>query len=280
MQSDWFSNIWMAPEGDSNRAQQVTTGKYDGMAGVARASGGKIVYGTRDWDIWVMDEDGSHQRLLTVNEHNNRYPAVSPDGRTVFFESWRGGDNNIWRMGIDGSDLKRLTSGIGDTWPCCSPDGKWVFYQYLSAGRYVTGKISPDGGTPVLWSDKLSQKPAVSPDGKLVAGYYWDAAAARDTLNVISIYGGEPIKTFTMPPGDYGYITLRWTPDGQALTYTGQGAVTNIWIQPLSGGPAKKLTNFTSDVIWDFDWTPDKRLILARGPVNQDVVLIDNRQSP
>lgn len=280
MQSDWLSNIWMTPEGDSNRAAPITAGKYDGMAGVAWASGGKIVYGTRDWDIWIMDEDGSHQRLLTVDEHSNRYPAVSPDGRTVFFESWRGGDANIWRMGIDGSDLKRLTNGIWDAWPCCSPDGKWVYYQYLSAGRSAIGKISLDGGAPVPWTGKLSQKPIISPDGKLIAGYYWDAAASRDILNVISLDGGEPEKTFTLPPGDYSYIKLRWTPDGKALTYTGQGAVSNIWIQPLAGGPARKLTNFTTDVIWDFDWSRDNRLILARGPVNQDVVLISLRKSP
>jgi Tol biopolymer transport system component len=277
LQSDWLSNIWIAPDGDSNRVQQITTGKYDGMAGVAWAKGGKVVYGTRDWDIWVMDEDGSHQRLLTADEHNNRWPAVSPDGRAVFFESWRGGDNNIWRMGIDGSDLRRLTNGIGDTWPCCSPDGKWVFYDYLSAGQWVIGKIGYDGGAPVPWTGKLSHTGAISPDGRLIAGYYWEAETQRGLLNVCSIDGGEPKKTYNLPPEDYN-IKLRWTPDGKALSYTGQGAITNIWIQPLAGGPARQITNFATDTIWDFDWTPDRRLILARGPVNQDIVLISSRQ--
>jgi hypothetical protein len=40
-----------------------------------------------------------------------------------------------------------------------------------------------------------------------------------------------------------------------------------------------QLTNFTTDRIRDFEWTPDSRLILAHGPVSQDVVLISNRQS-
>lgn len=47
----------------------------------------------------------------------------------------------------------------------------------------------------------------------------------------------------------------------------------------IAGGPARQLTRFATDDIWDFDWTPDNRLILARGPVNQDIVLISNRQS-
>ncbi|MFZ2054315.1 MAG: protein kinase [Candidatus Aminicenantales bacterium] len=279
VQSDWLSNIWIARDGDSNRAAPITTGKYDGMAGVAWASGGKIVYGTRDWDIWVMDEDGSHQRLLTVDEHSNRWPDVSPDGRIIFFNSWRNGDDNIWRMGIDGSDVKRLTDGTGDAWPSCSPDGKWVYYQYLSAGKYVIGKISPEGGALVPWTGRLSGKPAISPDGKLIAGYYWDAAASRDVLNVTSIDGGEPIKTFVLPPTDYYVFKVRWTPDGKSLIYSGQGTGENIWIQPLAGGPARQVTHFTTDHIWGFDWTPDNRLVLARGPVNQDIVLISNRQS-
>jgi Tol biopolymer transport system component len=279
LQSDWLSNIWMAPDGDSNRARQITTGKYDGMAGVTWAKGGRIVYGTRDWDIWIMDEDGSHQRLLTVDEHNNRHPAVSPDGRTIFFSSWRPGGRGIWRMAIDGSSLKRVTDGPGDEWPCCSPDGKWVYYQYLSAGEYVVGKISPEGGAPVPWKGEISEKPAVSPDGKLIAGYYWDAAASRYTLNVISMDGGKPIKAFALTAVDYYSFKVRWTRDGKALLYTGQEAQSgNIWIQPLAGGPARQLTNFTTDHIWDFDWTPDNRLVLARGPVNQDLVLISNRQ--
>jgi serine/threonine protein kinase/Tol biopolymer transport system component len=279
-QSDWLSSIWIAPDGDSSRAKQITTGRYDGTAGVAWAKGGKIVYGTRDWNIWIMDEDGSNQRLLTVDEHGNRNPAVSPDGRTIYFESWRDGDSNIWMMGIDGSGVKKLTNGWWDTYPTCSPDGKWVFYGGLSSGKNEIWKVGSEGGELVPWAGKLSEKPVISPDGKWVAGFDWDASVLRDTLSVVSYDGGEPEKTFTLHAGKYYRSEIRWTPDGQSLTYSAsQGAVSNIWIQPLAGGPARQLTNFTTDRIWDFDWTPDNRLILARGPVNQDVVLISSRES-
>jgi hypothetical protein len=87
------------------------------------------------------------------------------------------------------------------------------------------------------------------------------------------------IKTFVIPPGARSESRIRWTPDGQALTYSlTEGGASNIWIQPLAGGPARQLTNFTSDYINDFDWTPDNRLILARGPTNQDIVLISGRE--
>jgi hypothetical protein len=81
--------------------------------------GGKIVHGTRDFDIWAMDENGADQRFLTPPEHDSRNPAVSPDGRCVFFESWRNGNYVIGRIGTDGSDAMMLPNGgIGvDRWP-------------------------------------------------------------------------------------------------------------------------------------------------------------------
>lgn len=113
---------------------------------------------------------------------------------------------------------------------------------------------------------KLSEKPVISPDGKRVAGYYWDASALRYVLNVVPSEGGEPERTFTLHGEKYFRSAIRWTPDGKALTYSAsQGGVSNIWLQPLAGGPAKQLTNFTSDDMRGFDWTPDNRLILARG---------------
>jgi dipeptidyl aminopeptidase/acylaminoacyl peptidase len=277
LQSDWLSNIWMAPDGDSSRAVPLTTGKYEGSGGIAWAKGGKIVYGTRDWDIWVMDEDGSHQRLLTVDEHSNRSPAVSPDGRIIFFDTWRTWENGIWRMGIDGSDVRRLTSGPYDIRPHCSPDGRWVFYESDVSGKNEIWKVGAEGGAASRWTGKLSDTPTISPDGKWIAGFYRDLPTSPRVLNVVPFEGGEPEKTFTLPSGSYSRI--RWTPDGQALTYSLiQEDASNIWLQPLVGGPARQLTHFEADYIRDFDWTQDNRLILARGPENQDIVLISSLQ--
>ncbi|HEX6707414.1 MAG TPA: hypothetical protein VF169_21835 [Albitalea sp.] len=49
-----------------------------------------------------------------------RRPALSPDGRSIAFVE---GDA-VWRIGIDGSGLQRLTlPRRGQTWPTWSPDG-------------------------------------------------------------------------------------------------------------------------------------------------------------
>jgi TolB protein len=177
-------------------------------------------------------------------------------------------------MGVDGGDAKQLTAGY-DVRPNCSPDGRWVFYQSDVSGRNEIWKVGAEGGASSRWVGKLSLLPAISPDGRHIAGYYQDLYASRVVLNVVPIEGGEAERTFVLPSGSYRESAIRWTPDGQSLTFSLlQDDVSNIWLQPLAGGPARRLTHFEADIIWDFDWTPDNRLILARGPTNQDIVLI------
>ena len=71
---------------------------------------------------------------------------------------------------------------------------------------------------------------------------------------------------------------LDWSPDGKALQFAlVRNGAANLWEQPLTGGPPKQVTNFTSDLIFDFRWTRDgKTLLLSRGTVNRDVILLTN----
>ncbi len=51
--------------------------------------------------------------------------------------------------------------------------------------------------------------------------------------------------------------------------------VSNLWIQPLDGGPARQITDFKEGVIFSYDWSADgKRIYLSRGSETRDVVLI------
>jgi len=54
--------------------------------------------------------------------------------------------------------------------------------------------------------------------------------------------------------------------------------VSNIWEQPVAGGPSKAITHFTSEKIFWFDWSPDGRLAFSRGMQMTDAVLIKNFQ--
>lgn len=70
----------------------------------------------------------------------------------------------------------------------------------------------------------------------------------------------------------------RWAADGKAITYiVTKGGISNIWAQPLTGEPAKQLTNFNQEQIFAFAWSADgKSLALVRGVNAKSVVLMKN----
>jgi serine/threonine protein kinase/Tol biopolymer transport system component len=279
MQWDQLTNIWVAPGGDASRARQITSSnKWEGAHGLSWTPDGKIVYFSRatgNADIWIMDQDGSHQEQLTVDAGINKQPSVTADGRYIVFVSNRAGKwSNIWRMDTDGGHPKQLTNGIEDLEPHCSPDSRWVVYSNANAAKTTLWKVSIDGGNPVQLTNRDSSSPVVSPDGKWIACRYVNKQSdSPDRIAVIPFEGGEPTKLFDLPP-------VRWTSDGRALTYVERrGGVSNIWSQSLDGGPAKRLTDFKDNLleIWDYDWSHDgKQLVCVRDVMVPTIVLISD----
>ena len=283
VQTELNSDIWVAPEADAARARKVTfgTGAY---LDVCYTPDGRVIYSSQaggNWDIWVMNADGSGQRQLTADAGVNAHPSVSADGRRIVFASNRAGTFNVWRMDIDGSNLLRLTSGGGEKFPQWSPDGRWVVYNSVSSDEslFSLWKVPAEGGEPVRLTDADSERPAVSPDGRLVASFHRDPSAAGEyTVVVTPIDGGPPERTFVVPADVVALPFVRWSPDGQSLTYTAhRDGIPNIWAQPLAGGPAKQLTDFKSEGRLRFDWSRDgKQLVLSRHVWTSDLVLLRN----
>jgi Tol biopolymer transport system component len=280
--SDQHSNMWVAPNGDSARAIQVSSNNSDGAEGIFWAPNGKIVYTSNvsgNEDLWIMNADGSGQKQLTTETGRNFAPSVSPDGHYILFLSDRAGTQNVWRMEIDGTNPKQLLTG-SEGRPSYSPDGRWMVYVGSnSPGVATIWKVSVDGGTPVQLTDSQSGKPAISSDGKQIACGYFDNQTMDWRIALVPFEGGKPTRMFDIPASmTYAGGIARWTADGRALTYIGtRGGVSNIWRLRLDGSPPQQLTDFKVDRIFWFDWShDDKQLALARGTVTNDVVLISN----
>lgn len=95
-----------------------------------------------------------------------------------------------------------------------------------------------------------------------------------------SIAGTDPffVTNLESTLASHGAREQKGTMDLREFEYLlTNGDITNIWEQPLAGGPPKQITKFTSGRIFDFNWTADgKQLLLSRGEVTSDVVLLSN----
>ncbi len=276
--SDTTANVWLVPYGEWGSGRQLTSSKTNGFSSIAFLHDGRIVYDSRasgNPDLWIMDREGGNQQQITDDAYAERSARATPDGRYIVFDSWRSGTIQLWRMNVDGSNARLLTPTYGFN-STVSPDGKWVVFGTFTVGGFSIWKVSIDGGDPVQVTHKYSLNAAISPDGKLIACSYQDEHTI-EKIALVPFEGGEPSKLFDLPPG-VQTANLRWLPDGRGLTYiVNRGGISNIWIQPLDGSPAKQLTDFKSDRIFKFDWSPDgKWLALSRGPEQRDVVLMSD----
>ena len=98
-----------------------------------------------NYEIYVMNPNGTNAIRLTNNTAIDDFPDISPDGSKITFQSNRNGTSEIYVMNSDGSSQTRLTFSGSNTNPSFSPDGtKIVFISTRTGGRGVW-VINADG---------------------------------------------------------------------------------------------------------------------------------------
>jgi Tol biopolymer transport system component len=287
------SDLWLASAGDTARAKQITV-KEPAIGRFSWTPSGNIVFANGDGNLFAVSQEGSGRTPLTPNERLNGAPSVCGDGRYIVYASYREQRRGIWRMDADGANPIRIADETMAQGPQCSPDGKWVVYLQGSSQTPVRVPITGEKLPEVLVRDSVAESftsfiniensVAISPDGKLIA-YLTSpnvpvenqapSTSKPNQLKVIPFEGGTPLYQFNWPAsaGD-----PRWAPMGDAIEYgLTRNGVSNIWQQKLKGGPPKQITNFTSGLVFYFDWSRDGRqLALTRGSQSSDVILISN----
>jgi Tol biopolymer transport system component len=240
-------------------------------------------------DVWghsyITAGDGSTQARLLEDTGLSFYPTACGSGDLVVVSRLlESNAANLWRLNVATGALKQLTFGKADFLPSCTPDGRWVVYSGIQPTDKLQHifKVSIDGGEPVELAKGQVFVPAVSPNGTFVAYGRIDGqgASAKSKFIVQKLEGGAPMQEIESPTTySWQRQQLAWTPDGRALTYIHHttGSTTNVYAQPLAGGPPLQLTHFNSEpaLVYAYAWSRDgKKFAITRARYNDtDVVM-------
>jgi TolB protein len=89
---------------ESNRERRLGS---DLLPGSSELPGASVVSGAANWDVYVMDADGTGIIPFTKSPASDRYPTWSPDGKQIVFASDRDGDFDLYLVEV--ADRKKVT---------------------------------------------------------------------------------------------------------------------------------------------------------------------------
>ncbi len=234
------------------------------------SNSGRIFYSTFDGEIWMVNQDGTEQRQLTNNVFAESSPRVAPDGRTVYFSSNEGGTRHVWRMNIDGTNRTQVTTANGGYPEFITSDGQYIFYVSASDGRLY--KVSTDGHETLV-HEKMLQRPAISPDGSLIAYFFLD----HDKIYQIAVMrteNKEVVRTFNY--GTSFALRIAWSADSKTLNYIADSKGRNfLWQASLDEKEPRLIADLGGEEIRYLAISPaDNTFGYIRGKWNYHVTLL------
>ncbi len=110
-----------------------------------------------DFDLYVMNDDGSNVVRLTDDKTGNFSPVFSPDGRSIAFTSARDHAGapgvDLYLMNVDGTNVTRLTfqNGVAN-YPSWDPHSRRLAFSISGTVRERQSTRSPS----ITWGSRAS----------------------------------------------------------------------------------------------------------------------------
>ena len=229
----------------------------------------KIVFVSRrdgNFEIYIMNPDGSDQTNLTQHRAKDSAPVWSPTGEQILFVSDRGGVEDLYLMDADGTNVRQVFKKlIGREFPTWSPDGKALAYHRFHTSSIYTASIDGKDETKVadgLW-------PAWSPNGSeiafMAAKFVWAENGNLQAPNIrVEIINLRTHVEEKLLPGKIGMFDPTWAPDSTqiAFSWTGRqeiGATMGIYVVNRDGSGLREIIDAEDAVASVFNptWSPD-----------------------
>lgn len=179
--------------------------------------------------VYVLPSTGGTPRRVTARSPSYLH-GWSPDGRFLVYTGERGGEFDIYKIGVEGGAEVNLTNAKGlDDGPEYSPDGKFIYFNSTRTGRMQLWRMRPDGTEQEQLTDDEFNNwfPHLSPDGKwLVFLSFGQDVRPEDHPFYKHVYvrlmpaGGGRARVLAYVYGGQGTINVpSWSPDGKRFAF-------------------------------------------------------------
>jgi dipeptidyl aminopeptidase/acylaminoacyl peptidase len=223
-----------------------------------------------NYDIYVMNANGTGVTRVTSEPRADRYPAWSPSGMLAYrgYANPTGG-SQIFVARPDGSGATALPKTFGGDQPSWAPDGRRIAFTNTSASpgpviqitdvvTHATSAITGGAGA----SDRF---PSWAPDGSGIAFRRLDPTGQGREVWTVAPSGGTPTNLSTVLGAPAR--SASWSPDARNfafVSYRDADHNQEIWLGSRDGStPARQLT-FTT---WDNDEPRWANTPIASSPV-------------
>lgn len=206
-----------------------------------------------NYEIYVMNADGTGLLRLTNNPAGDFDPSWSPDGSKILFVSERDGNNEIYAMNSDGTYQTRLTStSVNEDRARFSPNGSKIVF-ISQADIYV---MDANGSNQLRLTNNsnlvhANVDPTWSADGTRIA--FVSNRSGKTEIWIMNADGSNQLQlTNSAGPG-----FLAWSPNGNKIAFhSSRDGNAEIYVINSDGTSQTRLTNNTAtDGIPA--WSPD-----------------------
>jgi uncharacterized protein YjdB len=196
-----------------------------------------------NYDLYVMDADGTSIRRLTTARGSDSHPAWTPDGTRLVFASTRNGVPQIYIMSADSADAAPrplTTSAGGNQDPVVSPDGRTIAFVSIRDGAPRIYRMALDGSGQARAATGVLREtsPGFFPNGDLLFGVE-RKKGSREWRVMRMPEGAAPVALFQT---EQPLLALSASRDGERVIFVtgreaGKGRTEyRVWLRGLALG--------------------------------------------
>ena len=245
---------------------------FDDRYGSYSPSGKQILFeSNRDgnWEIYLMDADGTNQRQLTTDSSDDRRSSWHPSEEAILFESNRSGKNELYRLELAGMTVSKITSfdQAEPTFASYAPDGQSIATS-LKRSEQISHIVILDHHGSIIKrltsSDKRSFYPQWSHHGREIVYFSRKETNNQDDeIYRVNVVTGEEHRLTDWPTHNF---CPSWSRDDRRIVYvTSMETVRpEIYLMDTTGKNPTRLTYNEDGDTLPF-WSPTEDKILFTG---------------